>query len=272
MRIRSLYVAGLLAALASSSVGCSNTNGNGVVVGTTSVVFVLDDTALVQWEAGIFWSVANTFEPTFVGGAVVDPPVAVNAVGSHINSVVGPRGCANTSRGSDFVTVRFNNCTPPFGQTNTSGAIGFGVSSSDGGIVIDANSSTVKATQANITIHSSALYTTSGTSRTLTVNSSGTGAGPAGLPSTRSGTYTVTWNAGDSCANIYGSIARGTSRGDVMAFSAFRVCTTGCPLSGTVTHTNATNGVTTTTVYSGTTTVRFTTSDGQSGVETISCS
>ena len=128
----------------------------------------------------------------------------------------------------------------------------------------------MKATAANLSLHASGLYTSSGTSRTLSINSTSTGVGPSGNDSSRTGTYTVTWTAGESCANIDGTVASVSNPGDVMSFNAFRVCTTGCPVSGTVTRTNP-NGVSTTTVYDGTSAVRFTTSDGQTGVETISC-
>jgi hypothetical protein len=105
----------------------------------------------------------------------------------------------------------------------------------------------------------------------LSITSSSMGVSSGGVHSDRTGTYVVTWNAGEPCANIDGSLTSVVNSADVLTFSAFRVCTTGCPPSGSVANVDPTTGVTTTWVYNGTDTIGFTTSAGGSGVSTITC-
>ncbi|HXU71747.1 MAG TPA: hypothetical protein VN947_20580 [Polyangia bacterium] len=275
MRARSLLSGLVLSALATTTIACNDNENNenppsgGVVVGTTQVV-ALDNAAEIEWEGGIFWAVANTFDPV-VGVAVIDTNTAIDDIAKNIGNVIGPSGCVNNTTSPGMITLRFQQCTPPFGQVNTTGRLAISVSQNGNALQIDAQALTLKATQASLMFMATALYSASGDGRTLTVTTSSSGTGPSGALTTRSGQYTMNWTAGADCATVDGNVASTKGGSDTTSFGSFVVCRTGCPLSGSVTHVDPASGVSVTTVYNGTATATFTASDGSSGTTTITC-
>jgi hypothetical protein len=234
---------------------------------TPASVIVLDDADVIAWEGGIFWAASLSIDPT----VVVDVNTIALQIAGNVGTQFTPAGCATAGAVGNTVTLQLAGCTGPFGLTAATGAVVFVVGTNPGAITLMATSNNLVAGRAALTINATATLTGNGATRQLTVSTMGGGVGPRGNTADRSGIYTVTWNVGDTCALVDGTLMTGVNDASRTSFGAFNVCNTGCPRSGTVTVVDQQTGATSSTTYNGTSLVTVANSDGTSTAAILTC-
>ena len=246
--------------------GC-NSNPSAVIVTPNSVI-VVDNADAVAWEGGFLWAVAMPIDPT-----VTVDVTAVAASGARtITASFAPAGCASATANGNAITLQLNDCSGPFGINHVTGTVTFAFAAVTGGVQIVASATNLQIGGGNLTISATGVLSGTGGARTLTVNTNGGGTGPNGTSVARQGQYTITWNVGDVCAEVSGTVTAGSGNVQSTSFRSFDACATGCPRSGTVTLTDPATGTTLTTTYNGSTSVTVTSSNGQQSTATITCS
>lgn len=262
--------AGLVIALLSVA-GCDN-NNDADNVGTTTVVtangvIIVDESDAIAWESGFFWVAGVQIDPTVV--------VDVNAVAISGARVIpasfAPLGCATASATGNVVTLQLNSCSGPFELRAVSGTVTFTFTAANPGVGIAVAANNLQVGGGTLTINATGVLTGSGTGRTLTINTNSGGAGPNGTSVARQGQYTLTWNVGDTCANVDGTISGSSANVQSSTFRSFNVCAQGCPHSGTLTVVDPSSGSTLTATFNGTRSVTVTSSTGQQSTATLTC-
>lgn len=159
----------------------------------------------------------------------------------------------------------------PFELRAASGTITFTFTAANPGVGVAIASNNLLVGGGTLTLNATGVLTGSGTGRTLTVNTNGGGTGPNGTSVARQGQYTLTWNVGDTCANVDGTLTGGTGNVQRTTFKSFNVCVQGCPRSGMLTVVDPSNGSTLTTTFNGTASVTVTSSTGQQSTAALTC-
>ena len=142
------------------------------------------------------------------------------------------------------------------------------------GLHVELDGSNVAAAGAKLQLKSSGTASVSADLRTksLQIDTSGSGTGPLGNDVTRTGSYTLSWQGGASgCATINGDLTGVGTRSDTasIAIDGYQRCQGQCAHSGTVTSTFP--GGTVTLSYDGTSTAQCTSSAGGSLTFTVPC-
>jgi hypothetical protein len=260
--------AGFLIALASLA-GCGTDASD---IGTTTVVtptavIVVDSADAMAWESGFFW----------VGVVLIDPSVTIDVQAIAVSSApviaatFTPSGCARASASGNVITLQLNDCSGPFGLRNVSGTVTFTYAAANPGVGIAVAASGLQVGGGTLGINASGVLVGNGAGRTLTINTNSGGSGPNGNSLARQGQYTLTWNAGDSCANVDGVVTGGSGNVEQSTFESFNVCAHGCPRSGLLTVINTSTGTVLTTTFHGTSSVTVTSQMGQPAQATLTC-
>ena len=185
-----------------------------------------------------------------------------------------PNACAQvTANGSD-ITVVYNDCSGPRGLVHVTGTLDLAISlSATGAVEIHATGTGVEVNNATLDIDADAIYTISGSTRSLAVTSKGTGTGPRGNEIDHEGNYTLTWDPSTTCGSIAGhwqtdftSANASAERSNDISLSK---CVGACP-TGTLTH-HYVLGASVTVTFDGTSTAKWTTSGGLSGSVALAC-
>ena len=240
---------------------CSQTSSNPVVVTPSSLV-VVDDADAVAWEGGLIWLAAQPVNPALT----LDPSV----VATSLVAAFTPAGCVSPGVNINVVTLQLSDCAGPFGINHATGSVSFTFTQRGGMAQIVTTASNLQIGGGSLSINATGVLAANGLE--LAVTTSGGGFGPNGSSVEREGQYTLSWNSGDTCASVNGSVAAGGVNSETTMFSGFVVCTTGCPRGGTVTAVEPATGSTFTTNYDGTSSATVVGSNGTQTVTMLSCS
>ncbi len=239
----------------------------------------VDSQDTVEAEGNMMAAVSDGADQA--GVAAVAAPAAPTAdqvaayIASHAPARFLPAGCATATASGANVVLQLSDCTGPRGLLHVTGELDLAVSiPAAGGIQINGMSNgTLEVNQASLTVNSQALYQASGTGRTLTVSTQGSGTGPLGNDVVHDGNYTVSWDSTTQCHTLDGSwsteittsTASATRSNDVMLSR----CAGGCP-TGSVVH-HGFGGLTLTITFNGTNVASWSTSTGKSGTVNLQC-
>jgi len=249
--------------LCSSLVACMNRGaGNNV----DSAESAIDSSDSVGSESDLMVA-------TMDGAEVTGPlPATTDQIAVRIAANVALRwasGCAKVTPNGANLTITFTDCTGPRGLLHVSGALDVAITVSDTAITAHATSNDMQINRANLVIDATATYAVNGTTKTLTVETNGSGTGPRGNEIEHQGNYTVTWDTASQCRSIDGMWQ--TDLGDRERSNEVNLsrCNGGCP-TGTLTH-HFLAGASLTITFDGTATATWSASNGKSGTVALSC-
>jgi hypothetical protein len=257
----------VIALFSSSLLGCMNKDD------TVSVESALDDNESTAAEGEIM---ASSMDGAEMAGLL---PATSDQVAAKIVSNIGPRfqpaGCATATSQGATVTVTYNDCTGPRGLIHVSGQLVLVVNvDANGTITVHGTSGDLSANDAHLKVDVDATYTVSGTSHMLDVQTNGSAVGPRGFELDHVGDYTKTWDTGTQCGGLDGSWATDATLVDGTNLHRSTTvdvtkCLGSCP-NGTIERTFK-NGVTLTITFDGTSTAKWSTTNGKSGTRTLPC-
>jgi hypothetical protein len=190
----------------------------------------------------------------------------------HFGDLLLPATCHSATVNNATVTFTFNDCTGPRGLVHLTGTLVVDYSIDTQGIHAHAVANGFSVNQSTIDIDATATYTNVNGVKTLSVVTAGSGTGPLGNTFTRSGTYTMTWNATTQCFTLDGSwttSALGLTRSTTV--TGLSKCMGKCPANGgSIAHT-FTNNVTLTVTFDGSAVAHWATTNGKSGTINLVC-
>lgn len=206
-------------------------------------------------------------------GASMTAEEAATAAAGAVDQRFSPAGCAVAEVQGTTVLYTLTDCTGPFGVARIDGSVQVTFSVASDGLHATIAGSGVSARGATLELDADALYTESGTARTLTVNTAGTATGPRGRQVERSGSYTVSWDAAAQCASLDGAWStEAGARTWSTEVSGLQRCADQCPAAGgRIEHTGGVQGVTITIEFDGSDTASWSSSRGQSGTIDLMC-
>jgi hypothetical protein len=185
-----------------------------------------------------------------------------------------PNACAQvTANGSDIQVV-YNDCSGPRGLVHVTGTLDLAISlTAGGGVAIHATGSDLQVNNAVLDVDADAVYTISGTERSLAVTSHGSGVGPRGNDIDHQGNYTLTWDPTTGCGSIDGhwqtDFSNATASAERSNDLAISKCVAACP-TGTLTH-HFLGGQSITVTFDGTATAAWSASTGATGTVALAC-
>jgi len=239
--------------------------------GTDSLAaeLAVDSTNVNQAEGALLSATVDGSEAAAAAGVAPATPDGVATwIAQHAASRYSPAGCVTVTQNGLDITLVFDQCTGPLGLRQLDGELDLSVSLGAGGAIdVTAHAAGLQIGQATMDLDSTAVYTVSGTTKSLAVTTHGTGVGALGNDVVHDGDYTATWDT--SCVSIDGSWS--TEAGDKARSTTASImrCAGQCP-SGTVTR-NTIAGRTIDVTFDGTSTATWTSSSGRSGTILLAC-
>ncbi len=249
--------------LGSSLVACMN---RGAGTDVDSAESAVDSSDSVGSESDLMVATMDGAEVTGLLPATADQiavRVAANVAGRWAS------GCAKVTQNGTDVTITYTDCTGPRGLVHVSGVLDVAITVSGTTITAHGTSSDMQINRANLVIDATATYTVTGTSKTLTVQTNGSGTGPRGNEIEHQGNYTVTWDAASQCRSIDGQWQTDLGVRERSNDVSLSRCDGGCP-TGTLTH-HFLAGASLTITFDGTATATWSASNGKSGTVALSC-
>ena len=264
MRLTSLILLGSLVGTGGCVRGDKSDN-------TDSAESALDSSDSVSAEGDVM--VANVDGVDTTSFTALTSAQLASAIAANIHAK-WPNACAQvTATGAD-VNVVYNDCSGPRGLVHVTGTIDMAISVSlTGSISIHATATNFDVNNATLDIDADAVYSISGTQRSLTVMSKGSGVGPRGNEIDHSGNYTLTWDPSSSCGSIDGSWSTDFTSATASATRSndlqISKCVNACP-TGSLTH-HYLGGASLTVTFDGTASAAWSASTGASGTATLAC-
>ena len=262
MRLTSILLLG------SSLVACMR---GGSIDGVDTAESAIDNSDSVSAEGDVM--AANVDGATTVGLAALTGDQLATAIAANI-AAKWPSGCAQVTQTGANLAVVYDDCTGPRGLVHVTGTLDLAISVGAGGAVaIHGTATDFQVNNATLQIDADAVYTTSGTQRSLAVTSHGTGIGPRGNDIDHQGMYTLTWDPASSCGSIVGhwqtDISNATGSAQRSNDVDLSKCVAACP-TGTLTH-HFLGGASVTVTFDGTATASWSASTGRSGTVALAC-
>jgi hypothetical protein len=248
--------------LASSLVACMNRGGTNV----DSAESAIDSSDSVGSESDLMTATVDGAEVTGILPATADQiavRIAANVAGRWAN------GCAKVTQTGASLVITYTDCTGPRGLVHVSGELDVAITVAGTTITAHGTSSDMTINRANIVIDATAVYTVSGTTKTLTVATNGSGTGPRGNEIEHQGNYTITWDSASQCRTIAGEWSTDLGARERSNDVSLSRCAGGCP-TGTVTH-HFLAGASLTITFDGTATAAWSTSTGRTGTVALGC-
>lgn len=191
------------------------------------------------------------------------------AVAANINAK-WPNACAQVTANGANLVVTYNDCSGPRGLVHVTGTLNMALDvSTNGAIDVHATATGFEVNNAVIDVDATAVYAISGTQRSLTVSSKGSGIGPFGNDVEHQGNYTLTWDPATSCGSIDGTWQTQLAAGERSNDVTLSKCLSACP-TGSLTH-HYIGGASLTVTFDGSATARWSASTGASGTVALSC-
>jgi hypothetical protein len=249
--------------LGSSLVACMNRGGGTDVDSAESAI---DSSDSVGSEGDLMAAAVDGAEVT---GLL---PVTADQIAIRVAANVAVRwasGCAKATQTGANVTITYTDCTGPHGLVHVSGELDVTIAVSGTTITAHGTSSDMQINRANVVIDATATYAVSGTTKTLTVATNGSGTGPRGNEIEHEGNYTITWDAASQCRTIAGDWRTDLGVRERSNAVSLSRCAGGCP-TGSVTH-HFLAGASLTVTFDGTATAAWSASTGRSGTVALGC-
>lgn len=196
--------------------------------------------------------------------------VAQNAA-TNAGRYLVPSSCVSAQASGATVTYTLNRCSGPYGLLDLTGRVTASFSIQTDAVQASLTSTGLRINNATVEFQTTALYSTSGGTRRLSLNSTSTGAGARGSQFRRVGEYTASWDG--SCLDLDGVWSTSAfARTWSTTVADFRHCTGRCPEpGGTVTLSGDILGAPYTLTYDGDATARWSNANGRSGVIPVAC-
>lgn len=256
---------------------CTSTTVN--VPADTPVAQTAADVAVAtNYDASLAWAAADAVPAglfildatTAAAPEAVPGTGAASAVANAANQMFSPAGCVSASASANVATFNLNNCAGPAGLTSATGTVTATFTPSAQGLQIQLAGNDVSIDGAKINIASQGVLTLSSdmVTKTFQANTTSSGTGPFGDSVARTGSYTLTWQAGTMCATVDSSFTD-TGSASTTKMASYIRCRGQCPQSGTTTR-NFTGGSVTIT-YNGSANPPWTGSNGNSGTINLHC-
>ncbi|HEY0254850.1 MAG TPA: hypothetical protein VGC41_25165 [Kofleriaceae bacterium] len=239
--------------------------------GTDTAESAVDSSDSVSSEGDVL--AANMDGATVASALPLTNEQLAAAVAANINAK-WPNACAQVSASGANLVVTYNDCSGPRGLVHVTGTLNMALDiSTAGAIDVHATGSGFEVNSAVLDIDADAVYSISGTQRSLVVSSKGTGIGPRGNDIDHSGDYTLTWDPATSCGSISGhwmtdfsNAAASAERSNDLTLSK---CVNACP-TGSLTH-HYLGGASLTVAFDGSATAQWSASTGASGTIALAC-
>ena len=247
-------------------VGCAKN-----ATSTDSAASTIDSSDAVESEGNMMMALTD-------GADQAVAAYTADQVAAKIAANVGTRwlsaGCATATASGPDVTVKLNDCTGPRGLLHVTGEIDLvGAVDAHGVLTVTGHSVDLMVNKATLSFDTTAVYGSTGTEHTLTVQTTGTGTGPLGNEIDHTGQYTITWDTATQCGSLDGMWSTEFSNATTSATRSNAVsvmrCAGGCP-TGQIVHTGLA-GVTLTVEFNGTNLASWSTSTGKSGTFNLAC-
>ena len=178
---------------------------------------------------------AQTLALALEGAPATSGPQIASAQAASLGARLQPAGCFSATVSGATVTYSFNECTGPHGMVHLTGTLDVTYSYSAAGVHAHIAATDFHVNQSTLTIVADATYLDTGSEKTLTVSTDGSGTGPLGHSFSHQGSYTITWTG--TCHTLSGSwsttadrFSRSTTVSDLSRCEGF------CP-SGSFSHT-----------------------------------
>jgi hypothetical protein len=194
------------------------------------------------------------------------------AAAMRVRSHLQPQGCLTATVNGPTVTYLFNDCTGPYGLVHLKGTVQ-GIYSHVGGVVQGVFTATgFQMNGAVVNINTTVKASIANGTKTAAVVAETNGTGPRGAALSRTGAYTVTFEATSECITLDGTwTTKVAARTATTAVTAYQRCKGSCPAAGgTIVHTTARGAVVTMT-YDGSATATWATSTGKTGTVALKC-
>jgi hypothetical protein len=183
-----------------------------------------------------------------------------------------PSTCLTATAATNVATYTLTDCTGPWGLVHVTGSVIVTYTKQADGLHADANATGLLVDGATLNLDSQAVYSVTGTTKTLVVATDGGGTGRRGTRITRHGSYTLTWDTASMCGTLDGDWSTGVNGATwSTTMSGYRQCQGACPATGTLAHTGGLSHVTVTVTFDGSADARWTSSRGHSGTVALSC-
>jgi hypothetical protein len=237
-----------------------------------SAEMAIDSSDSVESEGNLMMATVDGADMVALAASTPDQVAA--RIAANMATRWQPAGCATVTQSDANVTVVFNDCTGPRGLLHVTGKLDLVVSVAlDGTISVHGTATDLQVNLATISVDANAVYTVSGTSHAVAVETTGTGTGPRGNEIDHEGSYTVSWDTATTCRTIAGhwqtEITSTTSSATRSNDVDVERCVGMCP-TGTITH-HFLSGASLTVTFDGTSTATWMTSTGKSGSVTLHC-
>lgn len=183
-----------------------------------------------------------------------------------------PSTCVTATAVANVVTYKLDDCTGPWGLVHVTGTVVVTYTKAADGIHAAASATGLQVNGGTMDVNAQAVYSVSGTQKTLTVTTDGAGTGPRGTAIARNGAYTLSWDEATMCGALDGAwstVIGGATWSTSIA--GYKQCKGACPTAGTLTHTGGLSHVTVTVTFDGSADAKWTSSRGRSGTIALFC-
>jgi hypothetical protein len=244
--------------------GCSPSGDD---IDALDVEFALDSVEVSQSEVVLFVASTDVLDPKTTADN------APKAAAAAAKLIFQPPSCVTTVITGTAITYTLNNCTGPFKLRRIDGEVEVVYSVGASGLHAQATAKELRIDAITLDISSEGLFSKSGTSRKLSVETHGTGVGLRGHRVARDGEYTVTWDKGEGCWGFEGAFeTRVGLRRSETTVEGFSRCIGECPRAGgRIVYGGARVGDRITIDFDGTSTVRWASSRGTEGTVELLC-
>lgn len=227
----------------------------------------VDSTDVAKSEAGILIAGIDGADMNMTA-----VQIATNAEGTASTNYQ-PSNCVTVSRVDAVLTYELEDCTGPFGLVAVTGIVTVTYSLVAEGIKAEAVANGLLVNGSTMDINATGIYSISGDTQTLAVETRGDGTGPRGVTFVRDGSYTLTWDDAAGCAGLDGDWSTQTlGRTWSTTVSGFSKCQNRCPASGgSISYTGGFSGVTVTVSFDGSPAAAWQSSRGKSGTIGLFC-
>jgi hypothetical protein len=224
------------------------------------------------YESALFYGAGDPFCPfLFISGAgpLSHSSDAAAAAAAAAPQLFSPSTCMTAQATTNVVSYHFMECSGPLGMTHVSGIATVTFTDLASGLQIATKANHLSVNGSMLDIDSTGKYSEMNNQKKLEITTKSGGTGILGNNTGRTGTYTLQWQKGDTCAMLDASFTDTGPSDGMTDVAGFKLCRAACPAAGTVTRMAAGRSVTLT--FAGSSTAAWRDGDGQTGAVTLRC-
>lgn len=230
----------------------------------------LADQAVDSQDIGATESALTAMGTEGVAGGM-DPETAARQAGDSVKRSLADPACHTATRTGATVVHAFQNCTGRYGLVRVTGTLTVVFSGTPEKLAFVVTGTGVRVNRAVIDVESSGTLATSGTTKTLSVNTKGRGTGPRGNALERDGAYVATYDTATECGGLDGEWSLSVGLRDrTTKVAGVRKCKDRCPSAGSITH-QGLGGRTVTVTFDGSSIAAWSGGRGHTGTVDLAC-